>query len=168
MQGPNPHQFYSGKTSDRSLAHRIKEDYDDVEKGKRGYMVSSIQDGAVRLNFQLIAGKLVRKNRPTQVTGFIVDLAWKCVEDMQMNSVSYLVNELEKDCREGQDQGYEFHFSWLLILITFISWQMLEGATFPEVEPSESLAARFSTLWYTTIWRSSGIRTRCSMLTTYN
>jgi hypothetical protein len=26
---------------------------------------------------------------------------------------------------------------------------MIEGATFLEVEPSESLAARFSTLWYT-------------------
>jgi hypothetical protein len=68
---------------------------------------------------------------------------------MQMNWASYLVNELEKDCREAQDQGYEFHFSWLLVLIAFVTWKMLEGATFPEVEPSEPLAARFSTLWYT-------------------
>jgi hypothetical protein len=28
----------------------------------------------VHLACQLIAGKLVRKNRPTQVTGFVVDL----------------------------------------------------------------------------------------------
>jgi hypothetical protein len=103
----------------------------------------------VCLACQLIAGKLVRKNHPTQVTGFVVDLAGKCVEGMQMNWASYLVNELEKDCREAQDQGYEFHFSWLLILIAFVAWKMLEGATFPEVEPSEPLAARFSTLWYT-------------------
>jgi hypothetical protein len=34
MQGPDPQQFYPGKTSDRSLAQRIKEDYGDVEKGK--------------------------------------------------------------------------------------------------------------------------------------
>jgi hypothetical protein len=33
MQGPDPQQLYPGKTSDRSLAHRIKEDYGDVEKG---------------------------------------------------------------------------------------------------------------------------------------
>jgi hypothetical protein len=103
----------------------------------------------VCLTFQLIAGKLVRKNHPTQVTGFMVDLAGKCVEGMQMNWVSYLVNELEKDCREAQDLGYEFHFSWLIILIAFFAWKMPEGATFPEIEPSESLAARFSTLWYT-------------------
>jgi hypothetical protein len=149
MQGPDPQQFYPGKTSDRSLAQRIKEDYGDVEKGKQGYKVASIQDGTVHLTCQLIAGKLIRKNRLTQVTGFVVDLAGKCVEGMQMNWASYLVNELEKDCREAQDQGYEFHFSWLLVLITFVTWQMPEGVTFPEVEPSESLAARFSTLWYT-------------------
>jgi hypothetical protein len=65
-----------------------------------------------------------------------------------MNWVKYLVNQLELDCREAQDQGYEFHFSWLLILITFIAWEMPEGATFPDIEPFEPLAAKFSTLWY--------------------
>jgi hypothetical protein len=103
----------------------------------------------VHLACQLIAGKLIRKNHPTQVTGFIVDLTGKCMEGMQMNWASYLINELEKDCREAQDQGYEFHFSWLLVLIAFVAWQMPEGVTFPEVEPSEPLVARFSTLWYT-------------------
>jgi hypothetical protein len=85
----------------------------------------------MHLDCHLIAVKLVRKNRPTQVRGFIVDLTGKCVEGMQMNWVSYLVNELEKDCRKAQDQGYEFHFNWLLILIAFVSWEMSAGATFP-------------------------------------
>jgi hypothetical protein len=35
------------------------------------------------------------------------------------------------------------------MLIAFVTWKMLEGATFPKIEPSESLATRFSTLWYT-------------------
>jgi hypothetical protein len=65
-----------------------------------------------------------------------------------MNWVKYLVNQLELDCREAQDQGYEFHFSWLLILIAFIAWEMPKGATFPDIEPFEPLAAKFSTLWY--------------------
>jgi hypothetical protein len=34
MQGPDPQHFYPGKASDRSLAQRIKEAYDEVEKGK--------------------------------------------------------------------------------------------------------------------------------------
>jgi hypothetical protein len=92
MQGPDPRHLYPGKTSDRSLAQRIKEAYGEVEKGKRGYKVASIQDGTMHLSCQLIAGKIIRKNRPTQVTGFVVDLAGKCVEGMQMNWSSYLVN----------------------------------------------------------------------------
>jgi hypothetical protein len=60
-----------------------------------------------------------------------------------------------------QDQSYKFHFNWLLVLITFVAWQMPKGEKFLEVEPSESLAARFSTLWYTNDmlkqWKSNAI-----------
>jgi hypothetical protein len=97
----------------------------------------------------LIVGNLVRKNQPTQFAWFVVDLAGKCVEGMQMNWASYLVNELEKDYRGAQDQGYEFHFIWLLILIALVAWEMPEGTTFPEVDPSKPMVARFTTLWYT-------------------
>jgi hypothetical protein len=65
--------------------HNIKEAYGNVEKGVRGYKVASIESGTVRLTCQLITGKLVRKNRPTQVFGFVVDLAGKCAEGLQMN-----------------------------------------------------------------------------------
>jgi hypothetical protein len=65
-----------------------------------------------------------------------------------MNWAQYLVNQLELDCIEAQDQGYEFHFSWLLILIAFIAWELPEGATFLEIEPFEPLATNFCTMWY--------------------
>jgi hypothetical protein len=96
MQGPDPQQFYRGKTLDHSLAQHIKESYGEVEKGKQGYKVATIQDGAVCLAFQLIASKRVRKNCPTQVTGLVVDLAGKSMEGMKMNWASCIVNELEK------------------------------------------------------------------------
>jgi hypothetical protein len=148
MQGPDPHDFYPGKVAYHALTQTIKDTYGDVEKGKWGYKVSSIQNGAVHLDYQLIAGNIVRKNRPTQVMGFVIDFTGKCVEWIQMNWASYLVNQLEKDCCESQNQGYEFHFSWLLILIAFIAWEMPEGETFPEIEPSEPLAVKFTMLWY--------------------
>jgi hypothetical protein len=80
------------------------------------------------------------------------------MEGIQMNWERYLVNQLEQDCRESQDQGYEFHFIWLLILIVFISWEMPEGATFHEIDPSEPLAAKFTMLWY-----SSDMGKQCQM-----
>jgi hypothetical protein len=105
----------------------------------------------VHVACQLIAGNIVRKNRPTQVTRFVVDLAGKCVEGLQMNWVKYLVNQLELYCHEAQDQGYEFHFSWILILIAFITWEMSKGVTFPDIEPFEPLAVNFTTLWYLSV-----------------
>jgi hypothetical protein len=65
-----------------------------------------------------------------------------------MNLAKYLVKQLELDCREAQDQGYEFHFIWLLIFIAFTAWEMPEGATFPDIEPFEPLAAKFTMHWY--------------------
>jgi hypothetical protein len=85
MQEIHLQNFYPGKATDCALAQKIKDTYDDVEKGMRGYKVASIQNGAVHLACQLIIGKLVRKNMPTQVTWFVVDLVEKCVEGLQMN-----------------------------------------------------------------------------------
>jgi hypothetical protein len=33
MQGPNPYDFYLGKDTDYALAQKIKDTYDNVEKG---------------------------------------------------------------------------------------------------------------------------------------
>jgi hypothetical protein len=93
--------------------------------------------------------------------GFIVDLTRKCIEGIQMNWASYLVNQLKKYFREAQDQGYEFHFSWLLILIYFIAWEMPEGGTLIEIESFKPLASNFTTLWYSSDmekqWHSNAI-----------
>jgi hypothetical protein len=65
-----------------------------------------------------------------------------------MNWAQYLVNQLELDCRGVQDQGYEFHFSWFLILITLIAWELPKGANFQKIEPFEPLGMKLCTLWY--------------------
>jgi hypothetical protein len=47
MQGTDPQEFYPEKVADRTMAQTIKDTYDDVEKGKWGYKVSSIENGTV-------------------------------------------------------------------------------------------------------------------------
>jgi hypothetical protein len=37
--------------------------------------------------------------------------------------VSYLLNHFFIDCRDVQDNGIEFHYSWLIILIPLAGWQ---------------------------------------------
>jgi hypothetical protein len=58
MQGHDLQDFYLGKSIDCALAQKIKDTYNDVEKGTQGYKVASIQNGAVSLACQLILGKL--------------------------------------------------------------------------------------------------------------
>jgi hypothetical protein len=82
MQGPDPKDLYPGKATNHTLAERIKDTYGDLEKGIQGYKVASIQNGTVCLACQLIIGKLMRNNIPTEVTRFVVDLAEKCVEEL--------------------------------------------------------------------------------------
>jgi hypothetical protein len=78
-----------------------------------------------------------------------------------MNWEKYLINQLELDCRQVQDQGYEFHFSWLLILITLIAWELPEGATFSEIESFKPLAVKLCMLWYSNDmnkqWQSNAV-----------
>jgi len=65
MQGPDLQELYPGKAADHTLTQRIKDTYNDVENGMRGYKVASIENAIVCLGFQMIAGKLIRKNIPT-------------------------------------------------------------------------------------------------------
>jgi hypothetical protein len=43
MEGPEPQEFYLGKVANRTRVQTIKDSYDDIEKGKRGNKVASIQ-----------------------------------------------------------------------------------------------------------------------------
>jgi hypothetical protein len=70
-----------------------------------------------------------------------------------MNWAQYLVNQIEIDSREVQYQGYDFHFSWLLILNTSIAWELPEGTTFPDIKPFEPLVAKFCMLCYSSDMR---------------
>jgi hypothetical protein len=48
-----------------------------------------------------------------------------------------------------------------LILIAFTAWEMMEGATFLDIEPFEPLVAKFTTLWYSSDigkqWQSNAV-----------
>ena len=40
-----------------------------------------------------------------------------------MSWVPYLSNLFQIDCKDTQESGMEFHYSWLLTLITFMGWK---------------------------------------------
>jgi hypothetical protein len=94
---------------------------------------------------QALACKLLRKCRKYQVpTGMIV-AAEKCVEGVTMSWASFLLNQFLIDCMEAQDKGMEFHYSWLLLLITLAAWKEPEDAQFLGMRGKSCLATKYQT-----------------------
>jgi hypothetical protein len=50
---------------------------------------------------------------------------------------------------EAQDRGMEFHYSWLLILIAFTTWNEPEDAQFLGLRGKSCLATKYHNFWYT-------------------
>jgi hypothetical protein len=58
----------------------------------------------------------------------------------------YLVNQLLIDCRDAQDHGTEFHYSWLIILIDLVGWKEPKFSAFVD-RMGKCYVARYETLW---------------------
>ena len=60
--------------------------------------------------------------QPNQCAVKIIDAAEQCVVGIQMNRLTYQLNELLVDCINSQEKGNPFNYSWILILISFVTW----------------------------------------------
>jgi hypothetical protein len=57
----------------------------------------------------------------------------------------YLLNQFLVDCRDAQDNGNEFHYSWIIILIDLAGWQETKFSTFLD-RKGKFYAARYESL----------------------
>ena len=91
--------------------------------GGKGFLINSIKDSDVQATTKILCSKVLRKMRPAEYTGATVELAEKCAQGVHINRSQFLLNELMDDAREVQEQPTtKFHFSWILILISFVVW----------------------------------------------
>ena len=67
MKGGNLSQYFHGKFNNKRLAARLKNKY-DVVRDKRAYVIRKITDRVVRVTTNMLAMKMVRKNRLNQCT----------------------------------------------------------------------------------------------------
>jgi len=74
-----------------------------LEKKKRGYAISSINNKAVRVATQILVGKVMRKCRMDEVPALMVAFATQCVEGVQFNWSEYLCKEFLENFREAQE-----------------------------------------------------------------
>jgi hypothetical protein len=60
--------------------------------------------------------------------------------------VPYLLNQFLIDCRDAQDNGTEFHYSWMIILIALAGWKEPKFSSFLD-RMGKCYAARYESLW---------------------
>jgi hypothetical protein len=56
------------------------------------------------------------------------------------------VNQFLVDCRDAQDNGMKFHYSWWLILIALVGWKEPKFSYFLD-RKGKCYATRYETLW---------------------
>jgi hypothetical protein len=120
--GENPEQYLEDKTRAKAISDEIKAKY-GMEHGNRGIRISDINDPATRFSTRLLGCKLMCKCHKEEVSAGVVIVATQCAKGSSMSWAPYLLNSFLEDCKDTQDWGSEFHYSWLLILIGLIGWK---------------------------------------------
>jgi hypothetical protein len=78
----------------------------------------------------MLTRKLLRKCKKDQVPTWVIVVAEQCVEGTTMSRDTLLLNPFLLDYTKYQDKGMDFHYSWLLILISFKAWVVPEDVWF--------------------------------------
>jgi hypothetical protein len=130
----------------------MKEKFDTF-RGKRGLDVKNINDKNVRFVTQVLACKLLRKCHKDEVSTAVIAATEKCMEGVQMNWATFLVNKFLQDCTEAQEKGTEFHYAWFLILIVLVGWKEPGYYQCMCTSGSSNLAVRYTNLWHSKIKR---------------
>lgn len=100
--GLNPAMAFGGKTGECDLTEKIKDKFKLVKK-LCGYSISIITDPIVKVDTQILVGKIMRKCRIDEVRTLDVSLAAQCTEGIQLNWARYLCSEFLVNCREMHD-----------------------------------------------------------------
>jgi hypothetical protein len=94
-----------------------------TKRGSRGIIIKHISDAATRMATKIMACKLLRKCLKEEVPVGVVAVVAQCAEGTTLNWSLYLLNLFLEYCKDVQDLGTKFHYSWLLILIALVGWK---------------------------------------------
>jgi hypothetical protein len=76
---------------ERALSESMKEKF-QTHRGKQGLDVKNINNKNVRFAMQVLACKLLCKCKKDEVPAVVIEVVEKCVEWVQMNWATFLVN----------------------------------------------------------------------------
>jgi hypothetical protein len=121
-RGEDPTHFLEDKTKEKELADEMKNKY-GTKRGSRRIIIKCISDVVKRMATKIISCKLLSKCHKEKVLAGVFVATTQCEEGTTLNWAPYLLNMFLDNCKDMQDLGIKFHYSWLLILIALIIWK---------------------------------------------
>jgi hypothetical protein len=109
------------KAGERALSKEMKEKFQNF-RGKVELDVKNISDDNVWFATQVLTRKLLRKCWKDEVLDVVIAVVEKCIEGVQMNWDTFLVNPFFQYCIEAWKKGTKFHYAWILKLIALVGW----------------------------------------------
>lgn len=146
MIGEDPAPLFADKRTDKTVAAQVTVQH-GATRGKRGLKVDEIKDKAAWFGMQLLAGKLLRNQRPNEVSAGCIRAAAKCAMGVTMSWAHFLVEEFRVDFLEARERKIPFHYSWLLILIALVGWGELTNSSFVPPIPECCETVCYASLW---------------------
>jgi hypothetical protein len=120
--GKSPMQYLDDKMKENTLAKEMNKTY-GTERGSCRIIIKSINDVATQMATKLMPCKLLRKCCKEEVPAWVVAATTQCANGTMLSWAPYLLNLFLDDCKDAQDLGIEFHYSWLFILIALVKWR---------------------------------------------
>jgi hypothetical protein len=114
-------QYLDEKTKEKALAEEMNNTY-GTKRGSHRIIIKRISGITTRLATKIMACKLLKKSCKEEFHVGLIVAATKCVQGTMIILAPYLLNLFPEDFKYAQDLGTEFHYSWLLMLITLIGW----------------------------------------------
>jgi hypothetical protein len=145
--GAQPKNFLENKVHEKELAEQVKAQF-HTTRVNRGIIIKEINDNMTRFVSKLMACKLLRKCRREEASAGVIAVAVQCTKGMMFSWVSYLLNQFLLDYHDAQDNGTEFHYSWLIILIALARWQD------PKFSAFLNRVGKFYTTRYESLWKA--------------
>jgi hypothetical protein len=136
--------FLDDKTKEKTLVEEMKKKY-GIDRGTRGIIIKRINDATTKLGKNISTCKLLRKFCKEGVPAGVVVVAAQCTEGTSLRWEPYLLKLFLDDCKDAQDLGTEFHYSWLITLIAFMRWREARYVNFC-TRPKPNQGNRYSLL----------------------
>jgi hypothetical protein len=130
-RGETPAQFVNDKTKEKAVAEKMKKMY-GTKRGSRRIIIKRISDATTRMTKQIRACKLLRKFHKEEFPVRVIAATSQCAEGTILSWALYLLNLFLEDCKDVQDLGKTFHYSWLLVLISLVIWRETKYTYFAE------------------------------------